>query len=129
MITVKASLINATETVRRIWDNYEIIGEVLKAKGIKFVVAAGTRHGVRYVHIQEYYKRKSMQDWKPGRHGITIPLKNLINNGEQMITPYADLLKLVEKTAERAAEMPLHDKNNEIVIERRIDIYEEDNDK
>lgn len=129
MITVKASLINATEIVRRIWDNYEIIGEILKAKGIKFVVAAGTRHGVRYIHIQEFYKRKSMQDWKPSRHGITIPLKNLINDGEQVITPYADLLKLMEKAAERAAEMPLHDKNNEIVIERRIDVYEEDDDK
>jgi len=129
MITVKATLTKATETVRRIWDNYEIIGEVPKAKGIKFVVAAGTRHGVRYIHIQEYYKRKSMQDWKPSKHGITIPLKNLINNGEQVIMPYVDLLELMEKTAERAAEMPLHDKNNEIVIERRIDKHEEDNDK
>ena len=60
---------------KRIWDNYQEVGEVQKSDSIKFVIAAAIRDGVRYINIREFYLRKKDGVWRPGRDGITVPIK------------------------------------------------------
>ena len=104
---------------KRIWDNYKEIGEVRKSDAIKFVIAAATREGYRYINIREFYFQKKNGVWKPGRDGITIPLKAPVNKGEQFITPYAKLINMLGIAAEHVETMDLLDEDNAIWAEMK----------
>ena len=105
---------------KRIWDNYEVVGEVRKSDGIKFVVAAATREGFRYINIREFYMRKKDGVWKPGRDGITIPLKAGLNKGETFIEPFAMMLKLLTDASDRAATMELMDEEHAVWADWKV---------
>lgn len=104
--------------IKRIWDNFEEVCEVRKSDGIKFVVAAATRQGYRYINIREFYFRKKNGVWKPGRDGITIPLKAPLNKGEKFIAPLSSMLKAIKMASEVADKMELMDEEKAIWIER-----------
>ena len=103
--------------MKRIWDKYKVVGEIRKSDHIKFVVGAATREGFRYINIREFYFRKRDGVWKPGRDGITIPLKAGINKGEKFIEPYSMLVKLMAKAASEASALELMDENNAVWAE------------
>ena len=105
---------------KRIWDNYEIVGEIRKSDGIKFVVAAATREGFRYVNIREFYFRKKDGVWKPGRDGITIPLKAGLNKGETFIEPLAKMLEMLVDAGNRASEMELMDEEHAVWADWKV---------
>lgn len=105
---------------KRIWDNYEVVGEIRKSDGIKFVVAAATREGFRYINIREFYMRKKDGVWKPGRDGITIPLKAGLNKGETFITPLAKMMELLADASSRASEMDLMDEEHAVWAEWKV---------
>lgn len=94
---------------KKIWDNYEVIGEVRKSDRIKFVVAAATRDGFRYINIREFYMRQRDGEWKPGRDGITIPLRAPLNNGKEFIDPCVNMLEVIKNAAIAVTTMPLAD--------------------
>lgn len=94
---------------KKIWDNYQEVAEVRKSDGIKFVIAAATRDGYRYINIREFYLRKKDNAWKPGRDGITMPLKAPLNKGEAFILPYEEMVKALRAAANMAATMELED--------------------
>lgn len=102
---------------RRIWDNYAIIGEVQKSSKIKFVIAAGIRDGVRYINIREFYLRQRDGVWKPGRDGITIPLRIPVDKGTKVITPYDEFIKMLAETKEALEVMELADEENAVFVE------------
>lgn len=102
------------EKKKRIWDNFVEIGEVRKSDGIKFVISAATREGFRYVNIREFYMRKKDGVWKPGRDGITIPLRAGLNKGETFINPFDTLMKTIASAAEVAATMDLMDEEHAV---------------
>lgn len=102
------------EKQKRIWDNYEVIGEVQKSDSIKFVIAAATRKGFRYISIREFYITKKDPTWKPGRDGITIPLIAPLNKGEKFIHPFEDMHKLLAEAAKAAESMELMDDDKAI---------------
>lgn len=102
---------------KRIWDNYREIGEVRKSDGIKFVIAAATREGFRYINIREFYFRKKDGEWRPGRDGITIPLKAPLNKGEKFIVPYTSMLDVLAAAAKHAEKMELFDEDKAIWAE------------
>lgn len=99
---------------KRIWDNYEVVGEVRKSDGIKFVIAAATREGFRYINIREFYFKKTNGEWKPGRDGITIPLKAGLNKGEAFIEPFARMLEILSEASDRVATMELMDEEHAV---------------
>lgn len=105
---------------KRIWDNFKEIGEVRKSDGIKFVIAAATREGYRYLNIREFYFRKKDGVWKPGRDGITIPLKAPLNKGEKFIAPYDSLLKVLAAAEKHAATMDLMDEDHAVWAEMKV---------
>ena len=107
----------AEKKMKRIWDNFVEIGEVRKSDGIKFVIAAATREGYRYINIREFYFRKKDGVWRPGRDGITIPLKAPINKGEKFITPYDSVLRVLGAAAKFAETMELMDEEKAIWAE------------
>lgn len=96
-------------TRKRIWDNFEEIGEVQKSDRIKLVISAATRSGFRYLNIREFYLRQRDGVWKPGRDGITIPLKAPLNKGESFIAPYKNFCEVLAAAAAYAATMDLMD--------------------
>ena len=102
------------EGPKRIWDNYEEVCEVRKSDKIKFVVAAATREGFRYINIREFYLLTKTGEWKPGRDGITIPLRTGLNQGEQFIEPFADMIKALTGAAEVASTMELMDETKAV---------------
>lgn len=101
---------------KRIWDNYEVIAEVRKSDAIKFVVAAATRQGFRYINIREFYLRKGDTTWVVGRDGITIPLVAPLNKGEQFIKPIVDMLNALNDAREVASTMELINEEKAIWI-------------
>ena len=102
---------------KRIWDNYQEVGEVLKSDHIKFVVAAAIRDGVRYINIREFYFRQKDGVWRPGRDGITVPIRIPIKKGEEIIQPYYAFSKLLDETTEVLAKMVLYDEARAIYKE------------
>ena len=107
------------EQKRRVWDNYEVIGEVRKSDGIKFIVAAATREGFRYVNIREFYLRKKDGVWKPGRDGITLPLVAPLDHGKEFIRPFEDMIEMLVEGARAAASMELMDETKAVWAEPR----------
>ena len=105
---------------KRIWDNFEEIAEVRKSESIKFVLAAATRDGFRYLNIREFYLRKKDNTWMPGRDGITIPLMAPLNKGEQFIYPYKAMTEALQKTAKFAYGMDLMDEEKAVYVEVQV---------
>lgn len=105
--------------MKRIWDNFKNIGEVKKSDSTKLVVSAACRDGVRYIAIHEFYFNKRTQEWKPARDGIVLPLSVPINNGTEIIEPYAGLITEMTKAAHALADMPLMDENHAVYIEKK----------
>lgn len=116
----KATIVKEIEKPKRLWDNYREIGEVKKSDRIKIVVGAGIRDGVRYINIREFYFRQKDGVWKPGRDGITLPLRVPIENGTKIIEPYLELIGLLSDTANALETMELSDKNNAVYVPRKV---------
>lgn len=106
--------------MQKIWDNYKVIGEVRKSEGIKFVVAAATREGFRYINIREFYFRKRDGVWKPGRDGLTIPIKAPLSKGTKIIEPAKHMLEMLAVTAEAAEKLELANDDNAVYMEKKV---------
>lgn len=105
---------NPSVKQKKIWDNFIEIGEVRKSDKLKFVIAAATRNGYRYINIREFYYRNKDLQWVPSRDGITIPLKAPLNKGESFITPYDGMIETLLKAADVLKDMALIDDANAI---------------
>lgn len=99
---------------KRIWDNFQEIGEVQKSASIKFVIAAAVRNGVKYINIREFYKRKKDDVWMPGRDGITIPILVPLEENTKQIEPYKDMIKLLTDAAEVLKDIELYDEEHAV---------------
>lgn len=106
--------------MQKIWDNYKVIGEIRKSEGIKFVVAAATREGFRYINIREFYFRKRDGEWKPGRDGITIPIKAPLSKGTKIIEPAKHMLEMLAVAAEAAEKLDLADEAHAVYMEKKV---------
>lgn len=115
MQVAKGSIVSEKK-VKRLWDNYKVIGEVQKSSSIKLVVAAGIRDGVRYLNIREFYLRKRDNEWRPAKDGITIPLLIPINDGTQLIKPYDGFVQVIAEAKTELEKMELSDQNNAVYI-------------
>jgi hypothetical protein len=105
---------------KRLWDNYQEVGEVQKSDKIKFVIGAGIRDGVRYINIREFYYVKREDTWKPGRDGITIPLKLPIENGNRLIKPCATFMKVMEEAITTLLGMELADPDHAVYAPQKV---------
>ena len=104
---------------KRIWDNFKEIGEVRKSDSIKFIIAAAIRDGVKYINIREFYKRKRDNVWMPGRDGITIPLVVPIEQGKARLTPYTEMIDVINKAVAELETMELLDEEHAVYIEKK----------
>lgn len=99
---------------KKIWDNYEEIGEVRKSDNIKFVIAAATREGFRYVNIREFYFRKRDGQWLPGKDGLTLPVLMPIDKGTNVLKPVEAMLSMLTTASNAALGMELADDNKAV---------------
>lgn len=106
---------------KKLWDNYEVVGDVQKSTYIKFVVGAGIRDGVRYINIREFYLRRKDNTWMPGRDGITIPLVMPIEDGMKRVTPHQQLTEVLNKAVLRLNEMELYDEEKAVYAYKKGD--------
>lgn len=104
------------QKMKKLWDNYKVIGEVQKSDKIKQVVGAGIREGARYLVIREFYYRKKDDSWQPGKDGITVPLELPINNGAERIEPYKHLANLMNEAATELRSMELSDPEHAVYM-------------
>lgn len=102
------------EKKKRIWDNYQEIGEVLKSDSNKFVIAAAVRDGIRYINVREFYFRKRDGVWKPGKGGLAIPMAIPVKKGKEIIMPYTQFHGLLHKAAEIVKTLELYDEEHAI---------------
>lgn len=112
---------------RRLWDNYKVVGEVVKSDNIKFVIGAGVRDGVRYLNIREFYLAKRAGEWRPGKDGITIPIRVPIKNGTKIIEPYNEFVELMQTAKATVETMALSDINNAVYVEKKGKVKHEEN--
>lgn len=118
-VVAKARIISTRRTPsppkpKRIWDNYKEVSEVQKTDRIKYVIAAATRDGVRYINIREFYLRQRDLEWKPGRDGITIPIQVPIEKGTKIIEPYEAFVKALLEAKTDAESIALADEDNAV---------------
>lgn len=107
------------EEKKRIWDNFEEVCEVQKSEGQKYVIAATTRAGYRYLNIREFYKRKRDGVWKPSMDGIVIPLIVPINGGETVLHPLDGFVEALVKAGGVAATMELMDESKAVFAPKK----------
>lgn len=105
--------------IKRLWDNYDVVGEVQKSDKIKFVIGAGVRDGVRYLNIREFYYTKKDDTWKPGRDGITVPLTVPIEQGTRIINPYDGFIEMLQLAAETVKGMALSDPTRAVLVPKK----------
>lgn len=105
--------------MKRVWDNFETIGEVKKTDRVKFVVSAAARDGYRYVVIREFYFAAKSGMWHPAKDGVMIPLMVPLKNNGGTITPAMDLFKLYKEAMLHASKMDLMNEDNMVFIERK----------
>lgn len=110
------------QKMKRIWDNYKVIGEVQKSDAIKFVIAAAIRDGVKYINIREFYNKKSTGEWKPGRDGITIPVIVPINKGATLIKPIEGISGLLSQALEELSTLPIADEANAVYMVEKVKV-------
>ena len=105
--------------MKRIWDNFETIGEVQKTDRTKFMVSTATRDGYRYVVVREFYKAVKTDTWHPAKDGIMIPLAVPLKNNGGTITPATDLFGMLKTAILQAAKMELMDESKMVFVERK----------
>lgn len=115
MSVVKGKIVSG-KPLKRLWDNYIVIGEVQKSSRIKFVIAAGVRDGVKYINIREFYLRQRDGEWRPAKDGITIPLLIPINDGTQLIEPYNEFIQVLADAKDTLELMELSDPENAVYV-------------
>lgn len=103
-----------TTKPKKVWDNYKELFEIQKSDRIKFVVAAATRDGFRYINIREFYFKVRDGVWKPGRDGITIPLMAPLNKGESLIKPAEAMYEALAQAMHYTENMELADPEHEV---------------
>lgn len=106
---------------KRMWDNYRVIGEVMKTGSLKIVVAIGARDGVKYVYMREFYLKKSTDEWKPSIHGMSIPLAVPIEKGTKIITPMREYRAVLTQAVEALRDFPIEDAEHAIYVEVKDD--------
>jgi len=116
--------------MRRIWDNYKIIGEVTRSTDKKFIVAAAYRDGVPYICVQVFWHNRDADEWYPTKSNISIPLIIPVNDGLRRVRTYKKLTKLMEQASEELQGMPMEDSAHSVwkQVEKYQIIEEEDNE-
>ena len=106
--------------VKKLWDNYQVIDEVVKSHRLKFVIAAGTRDGMRCLHIREFYFSKNNGEWRAGKDGIVIPLKSPYRKESDglytFVEPLKEFMEKMPAAIKAAEEMELYDPVNAMYI-------------
>jgi len=92
-------------TRRKLYDNYEYVGEVIKGKNIKLVVSIVSQKGVKSVNVREFYRKEDTPEWMPNGNGHTTPVKIPVDM--VVTTPAAELLLLISKAIQLAPNFPL----------------------
>jgi hypothetical protein len=90
---------------RKLYDNYEYVGEVIKGKNIKLVVSIVSQKGVKSVNVREFYRKEDTPEWMPNGNGHTTPIKIPIN--AVVTSPAAELLLLISKAIQLEPGFPL----------------------
>ena len=104
--------------MRKIWDNYKVIGEVKKSEATKVVVSLGARDGVKCINIRAWYLKKRNPDWAPALEGMVIPLAGIIDgaiNGS--IGP--QFLSLIDQALREAPSFAIEDPAHAVYIPKK----------
>ena len=99
-------------TVKRIWDNCELIGEVMKTGSSKLKVELTARDGVKYLNIREWYMTKREQVWKPGMNGVAIPIAIPIEG--KVAQPVANIVELINIALAKAPDFEIENEANAV---------------
>ena len=99
-------------TSKRIWDNRELIGELMKSSNTKLKVELVARDGVKYVNIREWYMKKSEGVWKPGMSGLAIPIEIPIEN--KLKWPMSEVIVLINAAFVQAVDFAIEDEANAV---------------
>lgn len=100
-----------TEEREVLYTNDVEVAEVLKAPSSKLVVSIVVHDGVKYLHIHEWYKKKTDEEWKPGLKSVSVPVKYPDVEGlpQDVLQKFVDA---INKTISVADTIPLDDPNN-----------------
>lgn len=109
----------SSHNLRKIFDNYQIIGDV-KTDDRRFIrVAVGTLDGYRYVTLREFYYHARDEVFKPGKYGIRIPMASPFyedHSGPTIRSVGPELLEHLIRAFDTAQTMDLADPNNALYI-------------
>ncbi|MNB69357.1 hypothetical protein D3C75_158850 [compost metagenome] len=90
---------------RKLYDNYEYVGEVKRADNSKLEVSLVSQRGVKHVNIREFYLKEDAPEWLPSGKGVLIPI--LIPIGDVRRAPAADIMLLISKAILLSTDFPL----------------------
>ena len=64
----------ATPKPKKVWDNCQLIGDVMKSASKRLRVELVAKDGIKYINIRGWYKRKADEVWMPELAGIAVPV-------------------------------------------------------
>lgn len=100
--------------MKKIWDNCALIDEVQKSPSTKLRVELVARDGVKYINIREWYKKKSSNEWLPGKGGLTVPV--MVSIDGEPVTPAIDLATVIEEALSKSTSFALEDEANAVYV-------------
>lgn len=109
-------MVDKHEGERKIWDNFHVIGEVMKTQKTKLVLGVGAIDGVYFLNVREMYFRIRDGAWQYGKAGVVVPFTLPVENGTKLIYPLQSFLDIVSEAIEFQKTMPMSDPANEVWI-------------
>lgn len=98
-------------SMKRIWDNRIIIGEIRRSQGKIIRVELTARDGIKYITLRDFNCATNGEMF-PGKGGITLPIAVPINNGENIITPFVELLELFNQAFKESESFEIFNEKN-----------------
>lgn len=94
---------------KRIWDNHKVIGEVIRSRKMKIVVALTASRGVKFINLREWYQLRGEEqtEWRPSPNGISIPIEMPLEGEVEYVA--TNLIKLLSQAISESTNFPLED--------------------
>lgn len=106
------------DKMKKIWDNYRVIGEFKKSKATKVVVSLGARDGVKCINIRAWYLKKNCTEWSPAFEGIVVPLAGIVD--EQLNQEIGQqFINLINQAMQEAPAFAIEDAANAVYVPKK----------
>ena len=115
--------------LKRVWDNFVVIGEVPKSDTYMYRVSIAMKEGIRHIFIRGYYRQSARCQWRATPGTLTVPI--CLPIGTERTFPWKNLRIMIERAIVESRRLPIEDIDNAVFFNKETRKYEgaPDNDE